>query len=122
MPSDLPERALWLEAMPRLELAGISGRDVFGDGSVLAVNLPGHAVGQHGLLCRTSKGPIFFVADAAAHSWILTRGNRPRLPRLISHDDGAQQRTQRWLEGLTDRCWMVPSHCPLAYRRGPLAT
>jgi glyoxylase-like metal-dependent hydrolase (beta-lactamase superfamily II) len=42
------------------------GRDLFGDGSLVAVDLPGHAHGQIGLLLRDAPGgPLFLIADAA---------------------------------------------------------
>ena len=120
MPPDLADRALWLEDLPLRSCGPLAGHDLFGDGSVLAVSLPGHATGQHGLFCHSEVGDIFFVADAAGHSHVLTEGRRQRLPNLISSDLRATLATQAWLRSLRERCWMVPSHCPLAYRSGPL--
>lgn len=40
------------------------GFDVFGDGALLAVELPGHAVGHVGLFVETKQERIFLCADA----------------------------------------------------------
>jgi glyoxylase-like metal-dependent hydrolase (beta-lactamase superfamily II) len=37
--------------------------DLFGDGLLRLVQLPGHAKGQIGLLAQTPTGPVFFAAD-----------------------------------------------------------
>ena len=120
MPLDLAHRTSWLEDLPQRQLGPLTGGDLFGDGSVLAVPLPGHAVGQYGLLCDTEQGRIFFVADAAAHSSVLCPGRQQRLPCLIAPDRRAERRTRQWLSSLSGWCWCVPSHCPVAYRSGPL--
>ena len=117
MPADLARRARWLEDLPPARDGPVSGGDLFGDGSVLAVSLPGHAVGQHGLLCQTPRGRVFFVADAAGHQAILREQRSQRLPTLIAADLGAERRTRAFLSALVDWCQLVPSHCPLAYRQ-----
>lgn len=45
----------------------VSGdRDVFGDGSVVMLDLPGHSPGHHGLLVRLKdRGPILLTGDLA---------------------------------------------------------
>ena len=37
--------------------------DVFGDGSVTMLNLPGHTPGHHGLLIRLASGPVMLSGD-----------------------------------------------------------
>lgn len=37
--------------------------DVFGDGSVVMLNLPGHTPGHHGLLVRLASGPVLLSGD-----------------------------------------------------------
>ncbi len=120
MPANLAARTRWLEELPQVQNGPVRGGDFFGDGSVLAVPLPGHALGQYGLLCETEQGRIFFVADAAGHSHVLTQGCRQRLPTLIAYNRRAERQTQDFLRSLVGWCWLVPSHCPLAYRTGPL--
>lgn len=109
------ERTRWLENLPRRSQGPVTGFDLFEDGSVLAVPLPGHCHGQYGLLCQTEAGRVFFVADAVGHSYVLTRGLEQRLPSWIAADRRAEKRTQNWLRNLIHWCWMVPSHCPHSY-------
>lgn len=52
------------------------GLDLFGDGSVVAVDLPGHAAGQIGVLLDTEEGPCFLCADSVWSS----RAYREALP------------------------------------------
>lgn len=42
-------------------------RDVFGDGSVVMVNLPGHTPGHHGLIVRLPKSGTFLLSGDLAH-------------------------------------------------------
>jgi glyoxylase-like metal-dependent hydrolase (beta-lactamase superfamily II) len=39
-------------------------RDVFGDGRVVMLDLPGHTEGHHGLLVRLASGPVLLSGDA----------------------------------------------------------
>lgn len=45
--------------------------DLFGDGSVWALSVPGHTSGSTAFLARTPKGPVLFVGDAShtAFGW-----------------------------------------------------
>jgi N-acyl homoserine lactone hydrolase len=46
------------------EVTGVSGdHDVFGDGSVTMLGLPGHTPGHHGLLVRLALGPVMLTGD-----------------------------------------------------------
>jgi N-acyl homoserine lactone hydrolase len=55
----------WLKGTGRLEeVAG--DKDVFGDGSVVMLNLPGHTPGHHGLLIKLpTSGYVVMTGDAA---------------------------------------------------------
>jgi glyoxylase-like metal-dependent hydrolase (beta-lactamase superfamily II) len=91
--------------------------DLFGDGRLRLVPLPGHAAGQVGLLAEVSAGcRVFFVADAC---WVSAGYQRPALPsaitRLVTHDAPALRRTLERIHA----AWradpgllVVPSHCP----------
>jgi glyoxylase-like metal-dependent hydrolase (beta-lactamase superfamily II) len=115
-PEALFERSRWLEEFARVTQGPVTGYDLFEDGSVLAVPLPGHCHGQYGLLCNTESGRVFFVADAFADSRVLTQGLKQRAPSWVAADRRAEARTQAWLRNLIHWCWIVPSHCPRAYR------
>ena len=72
------------------------GRDVLGDGSMVSVDLPGHADGHTGYLFPRFDPPVLFAADA---QWVLAalRENRPpRGPaRLVYSDRAAVEPTVR---------------------------
>jgi len=55
--------ARWISGGGKVEaLAG--DKDVFGDGSVMILNLPGHTPGHHGLLVRLPRtGPVLISGD-----------------------------------------------------------
>ncbi|MBA3896608.1 MAG: N-acyl homoserine lactonase family protein [Sphingomonadaceae bacterium] len=55
--------APWISGGAPVE--GVTGdRDVFGDGSVVMLDLPGHTPGHHGLLVRLAhKGPVLLSGD-----------------------------------------------------------
>lgn len=132
LPPDIRERARFFEDAPRVGLATAfrpftEGVDLLGDGSVLAVELPGHCPGHWGLAVRDSAhGDHFMVADAA---WSLDaiRRNMPA-PAIASGflgDTGAARRTLHMLHLLWQRnpaMHITPCHCPEraagAWRRG----
>jgi len=43
--------------------------DVFGDGSLYALYVPGHTCGSTAYLARTTKGPVLFTGDTASTVW-----------------------------------------------------
>lgn len=57
--------ARWLA--PGAKVEGVEGdKDIFGDGSVVMVSLPGHTPGHHGLLVKLPKtGTVFLTGDVA---------------------------------------------------------
>lgn len=122
MPPDFRERATLLPAFsgPALPHLGAS-HDLFGDGSAILVQLPGHARGQMGLLANTERGRVLFAADAC---W-LTRSIYERRPparrtNLIVDDARAVHDTLDRLHAFTRErrdVSVVPSHCPEAFER-----
>lgn len=65
-PKHLEERTQTIEDISEPISDAILGTkyDLFGDNSIMAVPLPGHAAGQIGLLLETAKQPYFLIADA----------------------------------------------------------
>ncbi|WP_066544204.1 MULTISPECIES: N-acyl homoserine lactonase family protein [unclassified Sphingomonas] len=58
--------ANWITGTGKAE--PISGdKDVFGDGSVVMLNLPGHTPGHHGLLVRLAGGKRFLLTGDLSH-------------------------------------------------------
>lgn len=95
--------------------------DALGDGSVLAVELPGHAEGQLGLLLTTGRHAYLLCADAVWSSEAY-RTDRPPHPlaRLLMSDARQYESSFGKLAGLHRRfpaLRIVPSHCPDVWRR-----
>ena len=122
LPDDLLQRARFFEDAPRMALPGDfapfdRGADILGDGSLLAVDLPGHCPGHWGLALRDAKwGPHMLVADAA---WSLEaiRRNRPP-PALATAWLGNTARSRATLDALhrlairNPDLRLTPCHCP----------
>jgi len=51
--------------------------DVFGDGSVWALHVPGHTPGSTAYLVRTPDGPVLLVGDASHSAWGWEHGVEP---------------------------------------------
>lgn len=51
--------------------------DVFGDGSVWALFVPGHTAGSTAYLARTPDGPVLFLGDACHTAWGWEHGVEP---------------------------------------------
>ncbi len=120
MPCDFSERARLLEPFTGPSVPGLGPTyDVFGDGALVLVELPGHARGQTGLLAQTERGRILFAADGC---WMRRSIRERRPPARITHlfvDDATAVRTtiQR-LHDFSERypeVTVIPSHCPEAY-------
>ncbi len=120
LPPDFCERAVLLESFKGTSLPALGPTyDLFGDTSLLLVELPGHARGQIGLLAHTERGNILFVADGC---WLRRsiRECRPpsRITYLFVDDPAAVRNTIYRLHDFAEFCpdvLIVPSHCPEAY-------
>ena len=117
LPADFAARADLLGPFvgPPLPSLGPT-HDLFGDGSLRLVRLPGHARGQVGLFAHTDRGRILFVADSC---WltrsIYTKTPPARLANFIADDTVAVRNTIASLYDFTQACpdvLIVPSHCP----------
>lgn len=86
IPRDFGQRLVPVECSPVLKPAALpGGHDIFGDGSVLAVPLPGHADGHFGLLFPRMDRPLLYAVDTQWLAGALFPSARPRLlPWLIS--------------------------------------
>ncbi len=96
------------------------GFDLFGDGTAIAVLLPGHAAGQLGLLVHHGGRPQFLCADAAWSSRAIEERVLPSpITRVILHDWRAYVRTIDDLGAVSRRApevRLLPSHCPRVWR------
>lgn len=94
------------------------GVDLFGDESVWAVPLPGHAIGQMGVVVRTEKGLYFLVADAC---WQSIAYQEYRLPSPLAYLLFPYPRLYDLTLKQIHRVWqrqtgvhIIPSHCETA--------
>jgi glyoxylase-like metal-dependent hydrolase (beta-lactamase superfamily II) len=124
VPEAMAARARFFEEMPRVtlgpELAPFeSGADLFGDGSLVAVELPGHCPGHWGLVLRDENDQrVFLVADAAwSRAAIRDDAPPPRLTTALLGHTGTYRTTLKALNALWTRnptLKLTPSHCPEA--------
>lgn len=89
--------------------------DYWGDGTLLLVDLPGHADGHYGFVLETAQRRVFYIVDAC---WILEammEGRKlPWISRRFQHDEAAYFATQEKLRTLAQRTGLelVACHCP----------
>lgn len=93
--------------------------DLFGDGSLRLVAMPGHARGQIGMVVQTAERLILLAADGA---WLrqAIRQQRPpsRLTTLLVDDYAAVGTTLQRLHAISQAypdLVIMPTHCPEVY-------
>ncbi len=106
--------AAWVPFPKDAPLPG--GYDLLGDGSLLAISLPGHAAGQIGLLLTTDRGTRCLLCADAAWSSRALRDNRLPHPvaGIVMHDRAAYRESfkrLRRLQAADPTLVIVPSHC-----------
>lgn len=93
--------------------------DLFGDGALLLLRLPGHARGQLGLLARTASGPVLLAADGAWLSRSIRERRGPGLAGyLIADSPRALDETLAKLHAFSSEhpeVPIIPTHCPESY-------
>lgn len=89
----------------------LATHDLFGDGALLLVDLPGHARGHLGALVEQR---VLLAGDAAWGHDLLGEEHRIRaVPRAVGHDAAAQERTaRRLLAAERDGITVLLSHDP----------
>ncbi len=120
LPDDFTQRTTLLATFQDENLPALGPtHDLFGDGSLLLVQLPGHARGQMGLLVQTKNGPMLLAADGC---WLRRsiREERPpsRLTNLFVDDARMVHTTIHRLHDFAQArpdVTIVPSHCPEAF-------
>ncbi len=119
LPVDFVERSLPLDESKLAMLpAGFPferGIDVFGDGGLIAVDLPGHAAGQIGILCQSAKQSYFLCADAAWSSRAYRDAIEPHWIAGIIMDNRKKYRESfqkvQQIHKLYPQIRIIPSHC-----------
>lgn len=126
-PADLADRIDFVEDLARVRLGSSflpfeDGFDLFGDGSLVLVPLPGHAAGQIGAAFLSEDGaPRFLIADA---TWSLDALLRDAPPPWITLSalGAPQPYLQTWAmlraaAARTPELRLIPAHCRLAASR-----
>lgn len=121
LPKDFTERLLYIEDEKKIELDQkympfTDAYDLFDDGSLLAVNLTGHAIGQYGLIIKRDEGKDVFLCADATWSSIAYRDLIPpiSLAKLITSDYQSYRVNLERLHQLfknNNNIRIIPSHC-----------
>lgn len=85
-----PRFATWLDSKSKVEEVP-RDKDVFGDGKVTMLAMPGHTPGHHALLVKLASGPVLLSGDQYHFTENRRLGgvpgfNRDRADTLASHD------------------------------------
>lgn len=127
LPTDFEKRVLFLDDLPRIPVHSMlapfeEGYDIFGDQSLVAINLPGHAYGQTGLLFSDTSGQThFLVADACWDSRNYQEFRPPIWPAYLIFSN-----KKEYLQTLLKirEVWqkntslsIVPSHCIATWKK-----
>jgi glyoxylase-like metal-dependent hydrolase (beta-lactamase superfamily II) len=120
-PEDAETRATYFEDRPRVAVSSAfqpfeDGADLFGDGSLVAVELQGHCPGHWGLIVRGEDDqPVFFIGDAAWSSQSV-RDNvpPPAFTSALLGETAPYRATLAKLNAMWTRnpeLRVTPSHC-----------
>lgn len=121
LPLDFAERVIFVEDKPIVSLPSRfnpfeNGIDLFSDGSLLAVELPGHAIGQLGLFFTDFDNQDYFlIADAC---WLSRAYQELVLPSPITKLIFSNQKEYvdtlekiHHLYKLNPQIQVIPTHC-----------
>jgi glyoxylase-like metal-dependent hydrolase (beta-lactamase superfamily II) len=118
LPDDMVERVHEVTDFGSDSVAPLPGaHDLFGDGTVLLVGLPGHAPGHMGALIRRRTGGLWLLAADALWTRATLDRARPTAHALIAVDRRTQLATYTLLRQLHRErpdITIVPTHCPEA--------
>lgn len=127
VPRSIDGHALFFEDAPARSLPGAfapfdGGRDILGDGSLLAVELPGHCAGHWGLAFFTEADqPVLLAADAVwSGRSIAEHRAPPRITTALLGDTRGYRRTLDLLSAAVEansELAILPSHCAASARR-----
>jgi glyoxylase-like metal-dependent hydrolase (beta-lactamase superfamily II) len=123
LPSDFLARSLPIDETKLLAISKDfpfpRALDLFGDGSLIALDVPGHAAGQIGLLVSTEQTPYFLCADAvwSSRAYLEQRLPHPLAGIIMSNRVQYRDSFERLCRLHTQypELQIVPSHCPTFY-------
>jgi glyoxylase-like metal-dependent hydrolase (beta-lactamase superfamily II) len=120
LPEDFLRRVQWIEDGP---LISIKERfspfshafDLFSDGSLLAVHLPGHSPGQFGLFLQTESQTVFLAADSCWLKQAYEKNIPPHpIANALTSDVADYKNTLKKVHQLSQQhpeIQIIPSHC-----------
>ena len=121
LPQGFRDRSEFVEGRPEIDLPEKwkpfeTGWDLLGDQSLVAIDLPGHAMGQIGLAFEDEEGKsVFLVSDACWSRRAFRENLTPNLLGWIPQADrGAYRETLSKLHELHSRSPeinIIPTHC-----------
>jgi glyoxylase-like metal-dependent hydrolase (beta-lactamase superfamily II) len=122
LPSDFEQRAIFVEdkqtvSLPSQYAPFNTGFDLLGDGSLLAVELPGHATGQLGLFFIDADNQSYFlIADACWLSRAYQEFVKPHPIANLIFSNGQEYVDTlskiHQLHKLNPSLKIIPTHCP----------
>lgn len=126
VPEAVDRHAQFFEDAPVRDLPGafapfIEGRDILGDNSLLAVELPGHCIGHWGLAFITEAGqPVLLAADAVwSGRSVIERRPPPRFTTMLLGNTRKYRATLDLLSAAArnnSELAILPSHCAASAR------
>jgi glyoxylase-like metal-dependent hydrolase (beta-lactamase superfamily II) len=118
LPADLEDRLHLIEGLEGPAVGPFdASHDLFGDGSVRLVALPGHAPGQLGAWVSREGGDTWLLAADACWTRATLTDPRFTVHELIAEDRAIGRQTYALLRRLYrdhPQVTIVPSHCPEA--------
>jgi len=72
-----------------IDVGGVKGIDVLGDGSLYALDAEGHTPGSTAYLARTTEGPVLFTGDCSHTRWGWDHGVTPGT-YTVDHEANAE--------------------------------
>lgn len=104
-----------LTPLPSEMLPFSTGADLMGDGSVMAIELPGHCPGHWGLWIAPG---VLFIGDAAwSLAAITDDAPPPAITTGLLGDTEVYRQTLRDLKKLVGKVEIIPSHCEVTARK-----
>ncbi len=124
IPHNFHKRCTFIEDIKPIKINNqfspfITGHDLFNDGSLLAISLPGHAKGQYGLMCLDNGDSTFLIGDAAWTKSAISNLITPNpLAYLIMDSKKSYLHTLNQLNQLytnNSDIKIMPSHCEASF-------
>jgi glyoxylase-like metal-dependent hydrolase (beta-lactamase superfamily II) len=118
VPEDFEARGQAIEESVFVQGEGSFGdlhvHDYWGDGDLLLVDLPGHAIGHTGYVIRTVTERIFYVVDACWDCDAMLEGRplpRPARWLQFSYEDYVQTQEKLRCFAARRECLLLACHC-----------